>query len=168
MLFRPVLPLLRAKHCHFLLPPSCSWCHHSLLSQLPHFPSLRILLHPVTFFHLHLASPPLSFSGPPWRLPKKVLSRSGIRWAAHTWQFRVQTYMLGLSRRLILGFWLCWLFHWQTLALKVSIHCEGCKKKVKKVLHSIEGTCYSVSQSLQAVLFSESDLKDLKNEENLN
>ncbi|KAG8067209.1 hypothetical protein GUJ93_ZPchr0005g15656 [Zizania palustris] len=28
---------------------------------------------------------------------------------------------------------------YQTLALKVSIHCEGCKKKVKKVLHSIEG-----------------------------
>jgi hypothetical protein len=27
----------------------------------------------------------------------------------------------------------------QTLALKVSIHCEGCKKKVKKVLHSVEG-----------------------------
>ena len=58
MLFRPVLPLLRAKHCHFLLPPSCSWCHHSLLSQLPHFPSLLIPLHPLTLFHLHLASPP--------------------------------------------------------------------------------------------------------------
>lgn len=28
---------------------------------------------------------------------------------------------------------------YQTLALRVSIHCEGCKKKVKKVLHSIEG-----------------------------
>jgi copper chaperone CopZ len=27
----------------------------------------------------------------------------------------------------------------QTVALKVSIHCEGCKKKVKKVLQSIEG-----------------------------
>lgn len=26
-----------------------------------------------------------------------------------------------------------------TTALRVSIHCEGCKKKVKKVLHSIEG-----------------------------
>uniref|UniRef100_M8BQ94 Uncharacterized protein n=1 Tax=Aegilops tauschii TaxID=37682 RepID=M8BQ94_AEGTA len=28
---------------------------------------------------------------------------------------------------------------YQTVALKVSIHCEGCKKKVKKVLHTIEG-----------------------------
>ncbi|KAF6982644.1 hypothetical protein CFC21_001010 [Triticum aestivum] len=28
---------------------------------------------------------------------------------------------------------------YQTVALKVSIHCEGCKKKVKKVLHAIEG-----------------------------
>jgi copper chaperone CopZ len=27
----------------------------------------------------------------------------------------------------------------KTLALKVRIHCEGCKKKVKKVLHSMEG-----------------------------
>ena len=27
----------------------------------------------------------------------------------------------------------------QTTVLRVSIHCEGCKKKVKKVLHSIEG-----------------------------
>lgn len=27
----------------------------------------------------------------------------------------------------------------QTWVLKVSIHCEGCKKKVKKVLQSIEG-----------------------------
>uniref|UniRef100_M8BQN5 HMA domain-containing protein n=1 Tax=Aegilops tauschii TaxID=37682 RepID=M8BQN5_AEGTA len=26
-----------------------------------------------------------------------------------------------------------------TTVLRVSIHCEGCKKKVKKVLHSIEG-----------------------------
>lgn len=28
---------------------------------------------------------------------------------------------------------------YQTLALKVSIHCEGCKKKVKKVLQAIDG-----------------------------
>ncbi|KAM7277427.1 hypothetical protein ACFE04_019293 [Oxalis oulophora] len=28
---------------------------------------------------------------------------------------------------------------YQTWNLKVSIHCEGCKKKVKKLLHSIEG-----------------------------
>ncbi|KAM7495884.1 hypothetical protein LguiA_020298 [Lonicera macranthoides] len=28
---------------------------------------------------------------------------------------------------------------YQTHALKVYIHCEGCKKKVKKVLHSIDG-----------------------------
>ncbi|KAG0472155.1 hypothetical protein HPP92_016701 [Vanilla planifolia] len=28
---------------------------------------------------------------------------------------------------------------YQTLVLKVSIHCEGCKKKVKKVLQGIEG-----------------------------
>ncbi|XP_004293637.1 PREDICTED: copper transport protein ATX1-like [Fragaria vesca subsp. vesca] len=28
---------------------------------------------------------------------------------------------------------------YQTWVLKVSIHCEGCKKKVKKVLQSIEG-----------------------------
>jgi copper chaperone CopZ len=27
----------------------------------------------------------------------------------------------------------------QTTVLRVSIHCEGCKKKVKKVLHNIEG-----------------------------
>ncbi|XP_035551303.1 heavy metal-associated isoprenylated plant protein 36-like isoform X1 [Juglans regia] len=30
---------------------------------------------------------------------------------------------------------------YQTWVLKVSIHCEGCKKKVKKVLQSIEGFC---------------------------
>ncbi|PIN00326.1 Copper chaperone [Handroanthus impetiginosus] len=29
--------------------------------------------------------------------------------------------------------------HYQTWVLKVSIHCEGCKRKVKKVLLSIEG-----------------------------
>jgi copper chaperone CopZ len=46
--------------------------------------------------------------------------------------------------------------------LKVSIHCEGCKKKVKKVLHSIEGACYSVSQILE-----KTDLKYLKNEDEL-
>jgi len=49
----------------------------------------------------------------------------------------------------------------QTLALRVSIHCEGCKKKVKKVLHSIEGmACFTRNwknnfkfrfQNLQAV-----------------
>jgi len=42
----------------FFCPPLASWCHHSLLSQLPHFPSLLIPLHPLTLFHLHLASPP--------------------------------------------------------------------------------------------------------------
>ncbi|KAL5203275.1 hypothetical protein ABZP36_014227 [Zizania latifolia] len=31
------------------------------------------------------------------------------------------------------------LIHAQTLALRVSIHCEGCKKKVKKVLLRVEG-----------------------------
>ena len=30
-------------------------------------------------------------------------------------------------------------FFFQTWVLKVSIHCEGCKKKVKKVLQSIDG-----------------------------
>ncbi|KAG8085368.1 hypothetical protein GUJ93_ZPchr0010g9521 [Zizania palustris] len=29
----------------------------------------------------------------------------------------------------------------QTLALRVSIHCQGCKKKVKKVLMRVEGVC---------------------------
>ncbi|KAH6769710.1 Heavy metal transport/detoxification superfamily protein [Perilla frutescens var. hirtella] len=29
--------------------------------------------------------------------------------------------------------------HYQTWVLKVSIHCQGCKRKVKKVLQSIEG-----------------------------
>jgi copper chaperone CopZ len=28
----------------------------------------------------------------------------------------------------------------QTFVLKVSIHCHGCKKKVRKVLKSVEGT----------------------------
>ncbi|KAF3324673.1 Copper transport protein ATX1 [Carex littledalei] len=34
-------------------------------------------------------------------------------------------------------------FKYQTMALKVSIHCEGCKRKVKKVLHSIEGVYHT-------------------------
>ena len=32
----------------------------------------------------------------------------------------------------------------QTTVLRVSIHCEGCKKKVRKVLLAIEGTEYVV------------------------
>lgn len=31
------------------------------------------------------------------------------------------------------------LFHWQTCVLKVYIHCDGCKQKVKKLLRKIEG-----------------------------
>jgi copper chaperone CopZ len=27
----------------------------------------------------------------------------------------------------------------QTCVLKVNIHCDGCQKKVKKILHKIEG-----------------------------
>jgi copper chaperone CopZ len=32
----------------------------------------------------------------------------------------------------------------QTTALRVSIHCEGCRKKVRKVLHGMEGV-YTVT-----------------------
>ena len=28
----------------------------------------------------------------------------------------------------------------QTCILRVNIHCDGCKKKVKKLLHKIDGT----------------------------
>ncbi|KAG1326227.1 heavy metal-associated isoprenylated plant protein 36 [Cocos nucifera] len=38
---------------------------------------------------------------------------------------------------------------YQTLTLKVSIHCEGCKKKVKKVLQSIEGVYKTTIDSQQ-------------------
>uniref|UniRef100_A0A5B7BBM0 HMA domain-containing protein n=1 Tax=Davidia involucrata TaxID=16924 RepID=A0A5B7BBM0_DAVIN len=38
---------------------------------------------------------------------------------------------------------------YQTWVLKVSIHCEGCKKKVKKVLHSIEGVYTTTIDSQQ-------------------
>lgn len=31
----------------------------------------------------------------------------------------------------------------QTLELKVNIHCDGCLKKVKKVLHKIDGKTFS-------------------------
>jgi copper chaperone CopZ len=35
----------------------------------------------------------------------------------------------------------------------VSIHCEGCKKKVKKVLHSIEGmVCYASQETARTIL----------------
>lgn len=40
----------------------------------------------------------------------------------------------------------------QTTVLRVSIHCEGCKKKVKKVLHNIEGTLISISSYLMVRL----------------
>uniref|UniRef100_A0A5B7ATJ1 Putative pollen-specific leucine-rich repeat extensin-like protein 2 n=1 Tax=Davidia involucrata TaxID=16924 RepID=A0A5B7ATJ1_DAVIN len=36
---------------------------------------------------------------------------------------------------------------YQTWILKVSIHCEGCKKKVKKVLQSIDGVYTTVIDS---------------------
>ena len=32
-----------------------------------------------------------------------------------------------------------WLVHSQTCVLKVNIHCDGCEKKVKKILHKIDG-----------------------------
>ncbi|XP_068659906.1 heavy metal-associated isoprenylated plant protein 35 [Aristolochia californica] len=38
---------------------------------------------------------------------------------------------------------------YQTWALKVSIHCEGCKKKVKKVLQSVEGVYTTTIDSQQ-------------------
>nr|XP_010914416.1 heavy metal-associated isoprenylated plant protein 36 [Elaeis guineensis] len=38
---------------------------------------------------------------------------------------------------------------YQTLTLKVSIHCEGCQKKVKKVLQSIEGVYKTTIDSQQ-------------------
>ncbi|PON65713.1 Heavy metal-associated domain containing protein [Parasponia andersonii] len=38
---------------------------------------------------------------------------------------------------------------YQTWVLKVSIHCEGCKKKVKKVLQSIEGVYTTTIDSQQ-------------------
>ncbi|PKU68479.1 heavy metal-associated isoprenylated plant protein 36 [Dendrobium catenatum] len=38
---------------------------------------------------------------------------------------------------------------YKTLALKVSIHCEGCKKKVKKVLQGIEGVYKTTIDSQQ-------------------
>uniref|UniRef100_A0A7N0UJ09 HMA domain-containing protein n=1 Tax=Kalanchoe fedtschenkoi TaxID=63787 RepID=A0A7N0UJ09_KALFE len=38
---------------------------------------------------------------------------------------------------------------YQTWVLKVSIHCEGCKKKVKKVLHSIDGVYTTTIDSQQ-------------------
>lgn len=37
----------------------------------------------------------------------------------------------------------------KTWVLKVHIHCEGCKKKVKKVLQSVEGVYTTVVDSAQ-------------------
>ncbi|KAI8003974.1 Heavy metal-associated isoprenylated plant protein 32 [Camellia lanceoleosa] len=33
----------------------------------------------------------------------------------------------------------------QTCVLKVNIHCDGCKRKVKKILHKIDGIFHSIS-----------------------
>ncbi|KAK1260377.1 hypothetical protein QJS04_geneDACA002142 [Acorus gramineus] len=41
---------------------------------------------------------------------------------------------------------------YQTWVLKVPIHCEGCKRKVKKVLHSIDGVyTTAIDSQLQKV-----------------
>lgn len=37
-------------------------------------------------------------------------------------------------------FFTCFLF-FQTWVLRVSIHCEGCKRKVHKILTNIDGMC---------------------------
>ncbi|XP_048497121.1 uncharacterized protein LOC125495988 [Beta vulgaris subsp. vulgaris] len=36
------------------------------------------------------------------------------------------------------------LWHVWIWVLKVSINCEGCKRKVKKILHSVEVPCYGI------------------------
>ncbi|XP_043711914.1 heavy metal-associated isoprenylated plant protein 36-like [Telopea speciosissima] len=38
---------------------------------------------------------------------------------------------------------------YQTWVLKVSIHCEGCKRKVKKVLQGVEGVYTTMIDSPQ-------------------
>ncbi|KAL2941012.1 Heavy metal-associated isoprenylated plant protein 36 [Bienertia sinuspersici] len=38
---------------------------------------------------------------------------------------------------------------YKTWVLKVSIHCEGCKRKVKRILHSIEGV-YTIDVDAKA------------------
>jgi len=50
----------------------------------------------------------------------------------------------------------------QTLALRVSIHCEGCKKKVKKVLHSIEGMVCMLHKKLEEQYSSSFILRTFK------
>jgi hypothetical protein len=52
---------------------------------------------------------------------------------------KTQTYIL-LLLSLILAFQTSFALFSQTWILKVSLHCEGCKRKVKKVLQSIDGT----------------------------
>lgn len=57
-------------------------------------------------------------------------------------QYQVTGSMSNLSLVSRSSAWLgdCFLLLWeQTWVLKVSIHCEGCKRKVKKALQSIEG-----------------------------
>lgn len=45
------------------------------------------------------------------------------------------------------------LFLFQTCVLKVNIHCDGCKQKVKKLLQRIEGTFFfSIFEVLTFVL----------------
>jgi copper chaperone CopZ len=44
---------------------------------------------------------------------------------------------------LLLVFFLCF-FYVQTCVLKVNIHCDGCKKKVKKLLQRIEGADFLI------------------------
>jgi copper chaperone CopZ len=41
----------------------------------------------------------------------------------------------------------------QTWFLKVSIHCEGCRKKVKKVLKRIDGTFTTISTITSNCMF---------------
>lgn len=71
---------------------------------------------------------------------------SSLGFLQSCWQICRATGHSSACRKMLMVFFLslvCALFPpfflLQTLALKVSIHCEGCKKKVKKVLHSIEG-----------------------------
>lgn len=99
MLFSPVLPLLRAKHCHFLLPPS-SWCHSLFFNSFHTFPLCPFFLFPCILSPLSLVC-----HGGSWRR-SRATQVSGK-------QFKVQTsdlHVFGLFLECwFLLFWLCWL-----------------------------------------------------------
>ena len=167
MLFRPVLPLLRAKHCHFLLPPSCL-----LVPPFSSFTASTLSLSSYSPASCHLLPSSSSIPSPLFLWSAMAAPEEGpepLRYQVSSSHLTVQSSDLH-----------AWAFleanSWVLTVLVVSLADSGLEGE-----HTLRGLQEEgqegaaqhrryvlFSQSLQAVLFSESDLKDLKNEENLN